>query len=122
MTQTLLIKLGGSVITVKDRALTPNIQAIKRLSHVLAKLSDSFIIVHGGGSFGHYWSVKYNIHTKAELYDSRGISMVHESMLALNQIIVKSMLEEGLAPYGISTTLFADGKANVTKINGYRIY
>jgi isopentenyl phosphate kinase len=118
MTQALLIKLGGSVITVKDRALTPNIQAIKGLSHVLAKLSDSFIIVHGGGSFGHYWSVKYNMHTKAELYDSRGISMVHESMLALNQIIAKSMLEEGLAPYGISpTTLFADGKVNVTKIN-----
>jgi isopentenyl phosphate kinase len=118
MTQTLLIKLGGSVITVKDRALTPNIQAIKGLSHVLAKLSDSFIIVHGGGSFGHYWSVKYNMHTKAELYDSRGISIVHESMVALNQIIVKSMLEEGLEPYGISpTTLFADGKVNVIKIN-----
>jgi isopentenyl phosphate kinase len=39
-------------------------------------------------------------------------------MVALNQIIVKSMLEEGLEPYGISpTTLFADGKVNVIKIN-----
>ena len=55
MTRTLLIKLGGSVITIKDRALTPNIQAIERLSHVLARLSESLIIVHGGGSFGHYW-------------------------------------------------------------------
>ena len=61
------------MITVKDRALTPNIKAIVGLSRVLAKLGDSLIIVHGGGSFGHYWSVKYDMHTKPELYDSRGI-------------------------------------------------
>src|ERR671918_3138047 len=114
----LLIKLGGSVITVKDRVLTPNISALKGLSHVLAQLGAPIIIVHGGGSFGHYWSVKYDMHTKPELYDSRGISVVHESMMALNQIVVKSMLDAGLSPYGISpTSLFAEGKANVTKFN-----
>jgi isopentenyl phosphate kinase len=113
-----LIKLGGSVITVKDRALTPNIKAIEGLSRVLAKLGDSVIIVHGGGSFGHYWSVKYDMHTKPELYDSRGISVVHESMVALNQIVVKSMLDAGLSPYGISPiSLFEDGKENVSKFN-----
>jgi isopentenyl phosphate kinase len=114
----LLIKLGGSVITVKDQALTPNIKAIEGLSRVLAGLSDSLIIVHGGGSFGHYWSMKYNMHTKPEFYDSRGISVVHESMVALNQIVVNSMSDAGLVPYGISpTSLFADGKVNVTKFN-----
>jgi isopentenyl phosphate kinase len=116
MTQMSLIKLGGSVITVKDRALTPNIKAIEGLSRVLAKFGDSVIIVHGGGSFGHYWSVKYDMHTKPELYDSRGISVVHESMVALNQIVVKSMLDAGLAPYGISPiSFFQDGKENVSK-------
>lgn len=106
------------MITVKDRALTPNIKAIEGLSRVLAKLGDSLIIVHGGGSFGHYWSVKFDMHTKPELYGSRGISAVHESMVALNQIVVKSMSEAGLAPYGISPiSLFEDGKVNVTKIN-----
>ena len=106
------------MITVKDRALTPNIKAIVGLSRVLAKLGDSLIIVHGGGSFGHYWSVKYDMHTKPELYDSRGISVVHESMVALNQIVVKSMSDAGLVPYGISPiSLFEDGKENVTKFN-----
>jgi isopentenyl phosphate kinase len=113
-----LIKLGGSVITVKDRALTPNIKAIEGLSRVFAKFGDSVIIVHGGGSFGHYWSVKYDMHTKPELYDSRGISVVHESMVALNQIVIKSMLDAGLAPYGISPiSFFQDGKENVSKFN-----
>ena len=106
------------MITVKDRALTPNIKAIVGLSRVLVKLGDSLIIVHGGGSFGHYWSVKYDMHTKPELYDSRGISVVHESMVALNQIVVKSMSDAGLVPYGISPiSLFEDGKENVTKFN-----
>ena len=112
------------MITVKDRALTPNINAIEGLSRVLAKLGVSLIIVHGGGSFGHYWSVKYNVHTKPELYDSRGISVIHESMVALNQIVVKSMLDAGLTPYGISPiSLFTDGKVNVAKFNELsRIY
>ena len=106
------------MITVKDRAITPNIKAIEGLSRVLAKFGDSVIIVHGGGSFGHYWSVKYDMHTKPELYDSRGIAVVHESMVALNQIVVKSMLDAGLAPYGISPiSFFQDGKENVSKFN-----
>jgi isopentenyl phosphate kinase len=116
-TELSLIKLGGSVVTIKDQALTPNVQAIDGLSHVLAKVNDPLIIVHGGGSFGHYWSVKYDMHTKPDLYDSRGISVVHESMMALNQVVVKSLLEAGLKPYGIPpTALFADGTVNVTKI------
>ena len=106
------------MITVKDRALTPNISAIEGLSHVLAQLNVPTIVVHGGGSFGHYCSVKYDIHTKPELYDSHGITVVHESMVALNQIVIESMLDAGLAPYGISpTSLFTNGKANVTKFN-----
>jgi isopentenyl phosphate kinase len=114
----LLIKLGGSVITVKDRALTANIKAIEGLSHVLAHLDVPTIVVHGGGSFGHYWSVKYDIHTKPELYDFHGITVVHESMVALNQIVIKSMLDAGLSPYAISPAiLFTNGKANVAKFN-----
>jgi isopentenyl phosphate kinase len=117
ITKVLLIKLGGSVVTIKDQALTPNTRTIDGLSHVLAKIKDPLVIIHGGGSFGHYWSVRYNMHTEPDLYDSHGISIVHESMMTLNQIIVKSLLEAGLRPYGIPpTSLFADGRVNVTKI------
>jgi isopentenyl phosphate kinase (EC 2.7.4.-) len=30
----------------------------------LKKIKEPIIIVHGGGSYGHYWSVKYDMHTK----------------------------------------------------------
>jgi len=104
-----LIKLGGSVITFKDRPLAANIDAIGGISHTLTKLKVPMIIVHGGGSFGHHWSVQYDMHTKPDSYDARGVSVVHESMMALNQIIINSMIKEGLNPYGIEPSVFTSG-------------
>lgn len=104
-----LIKLGGSVITFKERPLTANSGAIDHISRVLAQLDVPAIIVHGGGSFGHYWSVKYDMHTKPAGYDAHGVSVVHESMVALNQIIVNSMIQAGLNPYGIPPSVFTAG-------------
>ena len=60
-----LIKLGGSVVTFKEKPLTANIDAIDGISRALTQLGVPVIIVHGGGSFGHYWSVKYDMHTKS---------------------------------------------------------
>lgn len=105
----LLLKLGGSVVTFKERPLTANIKAINELSSVLASIHMPAIIVHGGGSFGHYWSVKFKMHTKPDIYDARGISIVHESMVSLNEIIVKSMIKEGSKPYGIMPSVFTTG-------------
>lgn len=104
-----LIKLGGSVVTFKDRPLAANAAAIDGISRVLAHVGVPTIIVHGGGSFGHYWSVKYNMHTKPASYDAHGVSVVHESMVALNQIIVNSMIRAGLNPYGMPPSVFTTG-------------
>jgi isopentenyl phosphate kinase len=77
-----LIKLGGSVVTFKEKPLAANIDAIDGISRALTQLGVPVIIVHGGGSFGHYWSVKYDMHTKSDNYDIHGVSIVHESMIA----------------------------------------
>jgi isopentenyl phosphate kinase len=112
-----LIKLGGSVATFKERPLAANIEAIEGVSHALAQLEIPIIIVHGGGSFGHYWSVKYDMHTQPANYDVHGVSIVHESMIALNQIIVNSLIRAGLNPYGISPSALTTGhKPIVSKI------
>jgi isopentenyl phosphate kinase len=112
-----LVKLGGSVITFKDKPLTANVDAIDGISRALTQLGIPVIIVHGGGSFGHYWSVKYDMHTKSANYDAPGISVVHESMIALNQILVNSMIGVGLSPYGMPPSAFTAGhKPIVVKI------
>src|ERR671938_1625180 len=113
----ILIKLGGSVITFKEKPLAANFEAIRNISYTLASVKTPIILIHGGGSFGHYWSVKYNMHSKPDQYDSHGISIVHESMIALNQIIVDSMIKVGMNPYTIIPSMFVyDSKPIIKKI------
>jgi isopentenyl phosphate kinase len=59
------------------------------------------IIVHGGGSFGHYWSVKYDMHTKPLPYPSEGVSIVHESMIKLNHMVIEKFLSHELKPFSV---------------------
>ncbi len=108
MKRPVLVKLGGSVITFKDKPLSANVEAIDRISRVLAGISP-LIVVHGGGSFGHYWSVKYDMHTKPAAYDPHGVAIVHESMVALNQVIVNSMIKAGAIPYALAPPAFTSG-------------
>ena len=91
-----LIKLGGSVVTHKERPMTINKIAIDRIFKSLLSIKVPIILVHGGGSFGHYWSIKYDMHSKPDRYPSDGIAVVHESMISLNHIMVKSMIHEPL--------------------------
>ncbi len=105
-----LIKLGGSVVTFKDKPLSANTGAIDKISEALRSIGTPAIVVHGGGSFGHYWSVQYDMHTKPSRYDVRGVAAVHESMIALNQIIVNSMMRSGRNPYGLPPSVFTSGR------------
>ena len=104
----LIIKLGGSIITFKDKPLTPNYHAIERLSGVIKDLKKLYkiIIVHGGGSFGHYWSVKYDMHTKPSIYPDEGVSRVNESMIKLNHIIIEKFISRDLKPFSIHASSF----------------
>jgi isopentenyl phosphate kinase len=110
-----LIKLGGSVITYKERPLTTNKIAIDRILKTLSSVKIPIILVHGGGSFGHYWSIKYDMHSKPERYSSDGIAVVHESMILLNHIIVKSMLKLKMNPYSVPPFSFILGKKPILK-------
>ena len=113
----ILIKLGGSIITNKQKPLTPNLPAINKIASKLKKIKEPIIVVHGGGSFGHYWSVKYNMHTKPAKYNKKGVSVVKNSMVELNKIILDSFLENGLNPYCLPPTDFMFGnKADQKKV------
>jgi isopentenyl phosphate kinase len=113
----ILIKLGGSIITNKQKPLTPNISAINKIVIQLKKIRESIIIVHGGGSFGHYWSVRYNMHTKPAKYSKKGVAVVKNSMIELNKIILDSFLKNELNPYCLPPTDFMFGdKADAKKV------
>ena len=103
----ILIKLGGSIITNKEKPLSARRKTIDNLVKSLKKINESMIIVHGGGSYGHYWSVKYDMHTKAKKYDLRGVSVVKNSMIELNKIIF-ALLGSCLLIFHLKLLLFQD--------------
>lgn len=111
----IIIKLGGSIITNKEKPHSPRKNSIDKIVRVLKKLDEPFVIVHGGGSFGHYWSVKYNMHTKPANYNSHGVSVVKNSMIELNKIVLDSFLKNKLNPYCLPPTDFVFGNKPITK-------
>lgn len=111
----ILLKMGGSVITFKEQPLSPNFECINDLSRIIASVDKPLIVVHGGGSFGHYWSVKYGMHTKPARYDLKGVSVVHESMIALNELLVKRLIESGAKPYSVMPSVFTQGLEPITE-------
>lgn len=111
----ILIKLGGSIITNKEKSLTARKSAIDKIAKSLRKLNEPFVVVHGGGSFGHYWSVKYNMHTRPARYSQHGVAVVKNSMVSLNKIILDSFLKNRLNPYCLPPTDFMAGNRPVIK-------
>jgi len=93
-----ILKLGGSVITVKDRPFTPNKKAIKRLANEIAQSSvHSLIIVHGGGSFGHPVAKEYEL-SRGYKNSSQivGFSKTHQAMTTLNKLIIDPLIDQNV--------------------------
>ncbi len=105
----ILIKLGGSIITNKERPLSARRKAIENILKQIKKIKEPKIIVHGGGSYGHYWSVKYDMHTKPAKYDTRGVTIVKNSMIELNKIILDIAVKNRINAYCLPPTDFMNG-------------
>jgi isopentenyl phosphate kinase len=90
----IIVKLGGSVITIKDRNATPNHNAIQRLaSEIAGAHHQPLILVHGGGSFGHPLAKKYQLmegyKTEKQLM---GVSKTRQAMMTINKLIIDSLV------------------------------
>jgi len=103
-----VLKIGGSVITFKDRALTPNLPAIERLAREISESQVSpLIIVHGGGSFGHPIAAEYKIADGFRESGQRvGFSKTHNAMVSLNSLVIEALLNNGLPAFSIAPSSF----------------
>jgi len=97
MTELILIKLGGSIITDKSKPFTENLENIKRLVKEIheARYKKNFrlIVGHGGGSFPHSPAKKYKTNEGVVSEKSyEGIAKVQDAASRLNRIIVKELM------------------------------
>lgn len=111
-----LIKIGGALITFKDKAYTvdeENLDKIAKEIVILVRQGYQMIIGHGAGSFGHTAAKKYQTHLGILNKQSyRGISEVAYAASSLNQIFVKKLLDLGLNPLSFSPRSFILSKNN----------
>ena len=107
----ILAKLGGSVITEKSRPMTPRPAAVRAAARELARSGEPAILVHGGGSFGHYWSVRHDMHTRPGRHAPRAVSDVKNSMVELDRIVLRELAAGGLAPYSMPPAALVSGRS-----------
>lgn len=100
MKELILIKLGGSLITNKNKPYTVKPEVIRRLAKEIKTAWNKgfrFVVSHGSGSFGHTSAAKYGtvdgIKKKQDVY---GLAVVQQDALAINRIVNKIFLEESL--------------------------
>lgn len=100
-----ILKLGGSVITRKEKPLTANLRAIRRLaSEISSAEAAPLVVVHGGGSFGHPLAKRYAIKAgyKNKASQAFGFALTHQAMVALNKLVVDALIEHKLPAVAVS--------------------
>lgn len=98
---TVVLKLGGSVVTNKDRPETVDEAA---LSHAARAIGDTgvtdIVVVHGGGSFGHYHADRHGVTPTSGTRDAGVVGDIHDAMTRLCGAVVASLRahDVGAAP------------------------
>ena len=101
---TTILKLGGSVITDKDNPETVDEET---LGAVVDSVVDhyepgEFVVVHGGGSFGHHHAATHGYSKTEGTRDARAVSDVHRAMTALNEAVVDAFQDRDVAAIQMS--------------------
>ena len=118
MKNLVLIKLGGSVITDKNRKFAVREGVIRRLAKEIREAVKSFdgkvIIGHGAGSFAHIPARKYK--TKEGLLNRDsvyGMAVTEDVARKLNTIVMKIFLSINLPTFSFSPASFLISDAQV---------
>lgn len=99
-----VLKIGGSAITFKEKPLTPNLRVMKRLAREISKARISkLLIVHGGGSFGHPIAKEYAINEGFKTKEQNiGFCWTHSAMVTLNSLFVNTLIQRDIPAIGIA--------------------
>lgn len=98
----ILLKLGGSLITDKDKEYTPRLDKLRELSLEIKAALDSapglsLILGHGSGSFGHVAAKKHGTRNGVQTKEQwLGFTEVRYQAAELNRFVLQSLLEAGI--------------------------
>ncbi|GAA0552538.1 isopentenyl phosphate kinase [Halorubrum ejinorense] len=96
-----VLKLGGSLITEKDRPETVDDAALDDACDAVADALasgavDRLVVVHGGGSFGHHHASERGVSTTTGTRDADAVAAIHGAMKRLNARVLERLRERGV--------------------------
>ena len=110
----IIVKLGGSVFSDKKGEAENFMENVVRsIAREIGEFypGEDFIVVHGGGSFGHPYAEEYGIRKglmglsgDALLWRKKGFSLTHHAMLRASMRVVEAFMEEGLPAVSVSSS------------------
>ncbi len=92
------LKLGGSLITDKDKTDTPDLARLTSISREIARAQEDspdlkLVIGHGSGSFGHQAAAQYHTRDGVKTYeDWLGFAKVWQKARELNEIVMSCLI------------------------------
>jgi len=101
----IVLKLGGSVITRKEKPLAANLRAIRRLANEISSAEAApLVVVHGGGSFGHPLAKRYAIKEgyKKKASQAFGFAVTHQAMVTLNKMVVDALIQHNVPAVAVA--------------------
>jgi isopentenyl phosphate kinase len=123
-----LVKLGGSVITVKGEGhyLEPRPDAMRRLAAELAPHAKNLVLVHGAGSYGHTLAAKHALRQgHKDGTQLAAVGRVQRDVRVLNTMVLGVLHEAGIpaspvAPSDVAR--YADGVPEKFHSNPFEDY
>jgi isopentenyl phosphate kinase len=92
---TTVLKLGGSVITEKDRPETLDGAALGAAADAVADAlhddASDLVVVHGAGSFGHHYADAHGVSTDVGTRDPAAVTDIHGAMKTLNELVLSRL-------------------------------
>ncbi|MHB2036472.1 MAG: isopentenyl phosphate kinase, partial [Nitrososphaerales archaeon] len=99
------------------RPLAINPKAIRKAAKAISKslklkYDQKLFLIHGGGSFGHYYATKFHLSTIRSKVTAEGVSRTAAAMITLHSIVLDSLVCEGVPCKTVVTSEFLsdDGK------------
>ncbi len=107
--KTVIIKLGGSVITDKKRAFKANLRSIRRIARELAKREERLVLLNGAGSFGHIPVKRHRLDEGFSLQKTNSFVRTKLQLLKLQEILVSILCNHGVpvVPFAPSSFMTA---------------
>ncbi len=102
MSEDILLKIGGSVLTDKSGDCAINSQRLKETAQAIAGAKTrSLLLIHGAGSCGHPQAQRYHLDQGLLPECLPGVYETHTAVCALNTEVVRALRAEGIEAIGI---------------------